>query len=164
METICTHLKAHVAEIIAEWEHLVREQPWFMLPPDHRVNDLPHVVIGLVESALCSPTDERSHRQSVDAACRHGTSRRQQEVPEHLMFTEYHLLRQAIWHHLSRTFPPAETADAILRIDGAITLATNASMWGYHRPEIEAQGKWEEGIERIVETSPFVRRRPGRAG
>lgn len=37
-----------------------------------------------------------------------------------------------------------------MKIDTAITLATNASMWGYHRPEIEGMGKWQEGMKHLV--------------
>jgi hypothetical protein len=161
MEKICQHLQGRVGEILEEWEDLVRDQPWFSLPPDHRIDDLPLVIIGLVEASICNPSDERAHRQSVSAACSHGTSRRQQGIPEHLMFTEYHLLRQAIWHELNRSFSPVETTHAIMRIDAAVTLATNASMWGYHRAEIEAMGRWQEGMERIIRSSPFLRGGPG---
>jgi hypothetical protein len=157
MNSICDAIKRNTDEIIAEWEVLVREQPWFSLPAEHRIDHLPDVIIGLVESSLCNPVDPRAHRQNVEAACTHGVSRREQGIPEHLMFTEYHLIRQAIWYFLQRNFPPTdELSDAILRIDGAISLATNASMWGYHRAEIEALGKWDEGIERIITSSPFL--------
>jgi hypothetical protein len=45
-----------------------------------------------------------------------------------------------------------------MQIDTAITLATNASLWGYHRQEIEGMGKWQEGMERLIESSPLLRR------
>ena len=158
MREICQDIKSHVSEVMVEWEQLVREQPWFSLPAEHRIDSLPDVIVGLVETSLCNPADEQSHRQKIEAAAEHGVHRREQGIPEHLILTEYHLLRQAIWHYILRKFGSSDGAtDAILRIDTAITLATNASMWGYHREEIEAMGKWEEGIERITAKSPFLR-------
>lgn len=158
MKTICEDIKSHVSDVLAEWETLVREEPWFSLPADHRIDSLPDVVVGLVEASLCSPQDRESHRQKVEAAAEHGGHRREQGIPEHLILTEYHLLRRAIWRYLLRRFGQSDrTTEAIMRIDTAISLASNASMWGYHRPEIEAMGKWEEGMERILSTSPLLR-------
>ncbi|MEW5926986.1 MAG: hypothetical protein AB1941_05865 [Gemmatimonadota bacterium] len=163
MKAICEDIKRNVPDVLLEWEQRVREQPWFALPPDHRIDGLPAVVVGLVEASLCSPMDEASHRRTVEAAASHGSHRREQGVPEHLILTEYHLLRQAIWYYLCKKFGSSNrTNDAIMRIDTAITMATNASMWGYHREEIEALGKWEEGVERMISSSPFLD--PARAG
>src|SRR5690606_30967771 len=33
--------------------------------------------------------------------------------------------------------------------------ATNASMWGYHRTEVEALGTWQESIERLAAAVPL---------
>ena len=157
LRIICDDIKAHVSEVLLEWEQLVRQQPWYSLPPDHRIDSLPDVIVGLVDASLCSPEDPEAHRQKVSAAANHGTHRREQGIPDHLILTEYHLLRQAIWRYLTRHHPPSDTTrEAIMRIDAAISLGTNASMWGYHRPEIEALGKWEEGMERIAASSPFL--------
>ena len=157
MRTICEHIKDHTSEVLAEWERLLREQPWYSLPPEHRIDSLPDVIVGLVEASLCNPHDVQAHRQEIEAAAEHGGHRREQGIPEHMILTEYHLLRQAIWHYIVKQFGSSDqTTEAIMRIDTAITLATNASMWGYHKQEIEAMGKWEEGMERIISTSPIV--------
>ena len=160
MKQICEDIKAHTDEVIAEWEKLVREQPWYSLPRDHRVANLPEVVVGLVEASLCDPVDREAHRQKAWAAAEHGQLRRAQGVSEMLIFTELHLLRHAIWRYLMRTVGPTDRAvDAINRIDTAMTLATNAALWGYHREEIEALGKWPESLEALVEESPFLKGR-----
>jgi len=162
MKQICQNIKSHVSDVLVRWERLVREQPWYSLPADHRIDGLPEVIVGLVEASLCNPVDRESHRQEVEAALTHGENRRKQGIPEHLIFTEYHLLRQALWYYLVDTYGSSDrVTEAIMRLDGAISLATNASMWGYHRPEIEALGKWDEGLERIIESSPFLRRSAG---
>lgn len=91
---------------------------------------------------------------------RRGEHRREQGIPDHLILTEYHLLRQAIWNYLSTRFEASDQiTEEIMRIDTAISTVTNASMWGYFRPEVEAQAKWEEAFERLVESSPLLRER-----
>src|SRR5690606_8387727 len=157
MKELCDHMKGHVSQILVEWEQLVREEPWFSLPPEHRIDSLPDVIISLVGASVCEPLDREAHRRNIEAACQHGSNRRKQGIPEHLIFTEYHLLRHAIWRFLTANFRPSERiTQAMLRIDSAIALATNASMWGYYRDEIQALGKWEEGMKRIAHSSPFL--------
>jgi hypothetical protein len=162
MKSICEDIKNHVSEVLAEWEQLVRDEPWYSLPAEHRIDSLPDVIVGLVEASLCDPQNVKAHRQQVEAAADHGTHRREQGIPDHLVLVEYHLLRQAIWRYLTCKFgSSSRTTEAIMRIDTAISLATNASMWGYHRSAIEPQGKWQEGMERIVSTSPLLNKHSG---
>jgi len=158
MKTICDDIKNHVSEVLVEWERLVREEPWYSLPAEHRIDSLPDVIVGLVEATLCNPQDEDAHRQHVAAASEHGEHRRRQGIPEHLILTEYHLLRRAIWQYLiDKHGSGQEIVDAIMRIDTTISVATNASMWGYHREEITAMGKWDAAMERLVLQSPLLR-------
>jgi hypothetical protein len=157
MREICDRVKAGVGEILADWDGLVREEPWFSLPADQRIDDLPEVVIGLAEAALCVPAVEEKTRQNVEAAVEHGENRRRHGIPEHLILTEYSLLRRAIWRFLVRHFHPSDLlTEAMLRLDTAIGVASNAAMWGYHREEIEAIGNWDESVERIIRTSPLL--------
>jgi hypothetical protein len=161
MRSIGEAIQRHVAEILDEWEHLVQEEPWYSLPPGDRTDHMPDVILGIADATLCRPTEGDAHRVQVEAAARHGRIRRDQKVPDHLISTEYHLLRQALWRFLTRHFGSSDrTTRAILRIDRGIGVATNASMWGYYRDEIEGLGKWEESIERIVADS----RRRDRSG
>jgi hypothetical protein len=157
MKDLCEDIKANLDAVMEEWERLVREEPWFSLPREHRINNLPGVVTGLVEAALCDPKNEYSHRIKVMSAAEHGYNRREQGIPESLILTEYHLLRQALWYYLIRKHGPSDhVVRAIMRIDTAISTATNASMWGYYRTEVEAMGRWEESIERLVRNSPIL--------
>ncbi|HEX2190420.1 MAG TPA: hypothetical protein VHG51_16040 [Longimicrobiaceae bacterium] len=159
MRAICEDIKAHVHEVMAEWERLAACSPWATLSPADRAGGLPEVVVGLVEAALCSATDVEAHRMKVRAAAEHGECRRRHGVAEAVMFEEYHLLRRALWSYLTRKFGAGDrSVQAIGRIDTAITLATEASLWGYNRPEIEALGKWEAGLERLGASSPLLRR------
>jgi hypothetical protein len=166
MQTLCEDLRTNVSEIVCTWQELLQKQPWFLHPKDSRNDTLPLVVIELVNAALCESASEEAHRRKVLAAAELGWLRRESDLPEHVMFTEFHVLRQAIWYYLDRKHGPSEqVSQAIFRIDAAITLAINASLWGYHRAEIEGLGKWDEGIHRIIQSSPFLQRarRRGRA-
>lgn len=161
MKSIGEDIKQHVADVLNIWERFVREQPWYSLPADHRIDSLPDVIVGLVDASLCDPGSEDAHRRQVIAATEHGFHRREQGIPEHLLLTEYHLLRQALWYYLTETFGSNDQVSvAIMRIDTGISVTTNASLWGYFRPEVEAQGKWDLGIERIVQESPLHRGEP----
>jgi hypothetical protein len=160
MRAIGEHIKAHVSEVLVEWERLVREFPWYSLPAAHRIDGLPDVIVALVEASLCKVGDRDACRLTVEQAAEHGRHRREHGIPEHLILTEFHLLRQAIWYYLLREYQDSNrVTDAIMRVDNAMTLATNASMWGYHRLEIEALGKWDLGLDRMVADSPLLRQR-----
>lgn len=162
MRTLCEDLRTNLAVVLASWESLVRAQPWYSLPAEHRLHALDEVVMGIVEAALCEPAEESSHRRNVEAAARHGARRREQGIPETMLATEFHLIRQAVWRYLRERFPDEhrEITDAILRIDAVILPATNACMWGYYRTEVEALGKWEVAMERLVADAPRRRDEP----
>ncbi len=158
MKDICADVKSNASKVIAEWERLAREEPWYSLPAEHPIDNLPEVVVRLVEASLCDPHNREAHRQQTLAAAAHGVDRRRQDIPDYTILTEYHLLRRALWRYITQTFGSSErTTRAILRIDIAISVATNASMWGYYRPEIEALGKWEHSIDRLTDSSPLLR-------
>ena len=44
-----------------------------------------------------------------------------------------------------------------VRIDSAITLATRATLVGYHRAEYESQGPWDNVVDRLVEDAPLFK-------
>lgn len=157
MRDLCDDLRDNIPAVLEQWERLVRQEPWFSLPRDHRIDNLPGVVLGLVDASLCSPGNMEAHRTKVMHATEHGYNRREQGIPESLLLTEFHLLRQALWYYLVAKHGPSDrVVQAIMRIDTSITTATNASMWGYYRTEVEAMGKWEESMERLIASAPAL--------
>ena len=40
-------------------------------PPEHRIDNLPNVILRLVEASLCSPQDEEAQGHQVSAAATH---------------------------------------------------------------------------------------------
>jgi hypothetical protein len=156
MNAICEDLRRHIGEIVGEWERLARaaRRP---SSSEHRASEaLADVIIGLVEASLCTPANVSAHREKVRAAAEHGYECRQRGLPDEAVLSEYHLLRQALWEYLARSFGPHRSLKAIARIDSAISIATTASLWGYNREEIRSLGKWEQGLERMTLASPLL--------
>jgi hypothetical protein len=157
MRELGTKLKEHAPEILSVWEDIIRKEPWSSLAKAHRRDHLHGVVIGLVEASLCDPADVDAHEEKVWAAARHGEERREQGLDEAQILTEYHLLRRAIWQFVRQNISPGKAFEAISRIDTAISLATMASLRGYHRRELEERGDWPQYVERLVGDSPLLR-------
>ena len=160
MQAIANDVREHSVAVLEEWEKLAREEPWFSLPREDRTGFLAEVVDSLSEAALLFPTDADACRKTVIGAAAHGRKRRAQNIPESTLPIEFHLLRRAIWRHLTQTFPPSDDLhNAMSAMDAAISLSLNACMWGYFRDEIEAQGLWETAVERLVDSACDVAHR-----
>ena len=132
------------------------EEPWRSLTPEERLDLLPELVLRLLDVAICDPSDVTGHREAVWAAVRHGEARRRQGVDHDHVFQEYFLLRETVWHFLRQRGSTEERTEAILGIDAVISLATTASLRGYHRAELEARGGWAEAVEALIEASPLL--------
>jgi hypothetical protein len=146
-------IKAHVDEILQTWTQIAVAEPWMSLPSHHRLDALPTVTVALADAAL-TPGHGRAdrYRQFVRAAADHGATRRQQGFDRELLFTEQYLLREAIWQFLARDHPD-DAADAVLRLDAAVTVGTRASLVGFHRVEFTEKGRWPAILEEVVRQS-----------
>ena len=167
MQDICDDLLAHRAEVVRIFDELASKRPWVALPQENKIDDLPELIVGLVEASLCNPFEVESHRLKIKAAIKHGRSRFEDGFPENLILEEYDLLHAAIWRYVREKFNDSERAtDAMLRIDAAITLATQGSLYGYHTArseardgvsEPEAVDNLEEVVERLSRSSRLLR-------
>ena len=158
METIRRDIHEHIAEVMVEWQEITRAEPWLSLPDEHRTDSLPSVALALADVALSGAPGSDDDEELVVAGVKHGRARFEQRFPQALLFTEYHLLRTALWRYLRARH--ANAADAMIRIDAAITIATSASLLGFHRDELEASGKWPGVVQALIDETP---RRIGRA-
>lgn len=136
-----------IPDILSDWQTLTGTHPWLQLPERLDLDHLPELVHALIDT--CIGRDGSPKRQVVEAGLLHGRHRSKQQYPDHLLFREYHLLREAIWRGMHRRHPHVrETVSAISRIDAAITVATRASLQGYHRRT------WDDDVvEKLVEES-----------
>lgn len=133
MEDIAAELRANTDDVMRRWEARADAIPWINLPDAARRDALPRVIRGLADAALTQPPERELVREAVRCAVDHGRDRRRQGLAVEDILTEYYALRTAIWSHLrEQPFHIGEVADAMLRIDAAITTATGASLVGYH--------------------------------
>lgn len=154
---ICEGLRARLPAIVDDLKGLAHEEPWLGLPPEDHLHALPELILGLVEAAICEPRDLQARRQCVHAAAEHGVVRRAQRMEQDVVFVEYHLLRRVLWRHIATpSRDPKHVTLAILRIDAAISVATRASLLGYHRAELEERGEWPRRIAALVDEPEFT--------
>lgn len=145
-----------IPDILSDWQTLTGVHPWLQLPEDLDLDHLPELVHALIDTCAMQGEDGDPKRRVVEAGLLHGKHRSGQSYPDHLLFREYHLLREAIWRGMHRRHPhERETISAISRIDAAITVATRASLQGYHR------GTWDDDVvEKLVRESVWPEEAP----
>lgn len=157
MDEIREDLKDNTEKVVQRWESLTADRPWSGLPRDWRIDHLPDVIEGLADTALQRPLAQSDVRERLKAIARHGEERRKQGLEEGHILREYHYLRVAISEYLQdRWGRQEEVIGALLRIDAAITLATGASLLGYHRTELDARDGWEGSLDRLFGDSPLL--------
>lgn len=119
--------------VVSDWDTLATNSPWLNVPQPLDEDGLAELIRLLAEAARERESGSRkgASRQLIRAALRHGRERRDDGFSEDLLFREYHLLRRGLWERLS-DIGPDEAGEAILRIDAEITMATAASMHGFH--------------------------------
>lgn len=151
IQGICNEVKDHVPEILRDREALTRDQPWLALPTDARLDHIPQLVEALVDACVCAETDRATREHAVRTAMEHGVQRRDHGFEDDLLFREYHLLREAIWRGMQKRRRKDHAAfDAIARIDAGITVATRASLEGFH-----GRADDEELVRGLVAMGPW---------
>ena len=136
-------LLAEVDEIMAEWDRNTDDLPWSSLEQADRQNNLAGVITRVIDCAMSEASREERVRALVDTAAGHGESRRKQGVDVPSLFREYFVIRTATWRQLKTLVNPPTSYDAIFVIDGLLSIASRATVLGYHRQEMEANGRWE---------------------
>jgi hypothetical protein len=130
-------------EIMAEWDRNTAELPWSALEEADRKTNLVGVITRVIDCAMSGAPRAERVRALVDAATRHGESRRKQGVDVSSIFREYFIVRTATWRQLKTLVAPPTSYDAIFVIDGLLSIASRGTVLGYHRKEMEANGLWE---------------------
>lgn len=151
--TIADRIATNVQEVLKRFDEVGEEDPWINLPGEYRVNYLSEVIALASTLALCAPDDEETCRKLVHGAAHHGETRLEQGLPDSIIFREVYLVRESVWSYI-RQMDDTDTelaTEAILRIDMALSLASKASLRGYHRPAFQARGSWPQAIDGLVD-------------
>lgn len=139
-------LLAEIDEIMAEWDRSTDELPWTKLEEAERQNNLASVITRVIDCAMSSESRETRVNAMIEAACSHGEFRRNQGFDVGTLLLEYDRLRSATWTHMKDLVPAPVSFDAIFVIDGLFTIASRATVLGFHREEMLANGLWDKHL------------------
>ena len=145
-------IKLHLPEILEDWQTTTTEEPWLSLPSAYKVDHLAEVIRALVDAALGEGDRREARLNKIREAAKHGEDRMEMGFAEHVLFLEYYLLRQSLWRFIEQSQrDPSVAVQAITRRDAAITLATTASLRGYHKATFESRGEWPQAVEQLAD-------------
>lgn len=145
MQEICEDLRTHRGKWRNSSSACLWSVPGFSFrKKQNKVDDLPELIIRLVESSLCAPFDLDSNRKNVEAAVQHGRVRFRDGFIENLILEEYDLLSEAIWEvRTAEVHVRAPSDEHYHATDAAISLATRGSLYGYHIWSAGSTRKWK---------------------
>lgn len=126
------------AAVVRDWTSLADSSPWAETVEPIDEDHLADLIRCLGEAALARQTGAGGPSKSlIRAAIQHGRDRSADRFTEEMLFREYHLLRRGLWEELKRR-DVGLAAETIVQIDAEITLATAASLHGFHLGQTDA--------------------------
>ena len=137
---------------MVSWDRQTQELPWSAIAETERQNNLVSVITRVIDCALSDATRDLRVEAMIGAACAHGESRRAQGIPVDSLFREYDVLRSATWGQLTTLAASPTSYGAIFVIDGLLSVATRATVLGYHRAEMHANGLWASHLDELKQT------------
>jgi hypothetical protein len=139
-----------VSAVTHGWVEATARKPWAKLTEAERVDPLPALLRHLLDIVFSEPDDRANLAAIVRDAATHGEQRRKLGIDEDALLLEYYLLRQLLWEEFQEAFGVEGAEPVILRVDAALSLVTAASIHGYHRKALEAQGRWPAALDELA--------------
>lgn len=151
-EKISGSITEHIPEVLQRFNVVTEQDPWIHLPADYRVNCLGEVIEMAATLALRAPGDRTLCTRMLHSAADHGQTRLKQGLPDSILFRELYMVRESLWSYMKEEHAEdsAMVAEAIVRVDTVLSLASKASLRGYHRPTFEERGTWPKVIDELV--------------
>jgi hypothetical protein len=156
MEAIANHIIDSIDEIVGRWITLQIDEPWVRLPMRDLIDHLPAVITALVGASLSEPRNVDKHRTKVAAAAEHGRQRRRAGFDHEVIFQEYYGIRNALWAVVRPRYSEERGAEAMLRMDSAISIALRASLLGYHEHGLPHGDDLGGRLEALAMESPLL--------
>ena len=156
MQAIAEHILGSLDEVIGRWIALQVHEPWVHLPLPDVVDHLPAVITHMVRASLSEPSKLERHLDKVRAADEHGRQRRTAGFHDEVVFQEYYGIRNALWAIVRPRYPDARAAEAMLRMDSAISVALRASLVGFHEDELKDGPDVNDRLETLARESPLL--------
>jgi hypothetical protein len=144
-------LRGRVPRLVQHIDRFSQTEPWSLLAVEDRTNALPDVVERACTLALGVTAGHEECLLLIESAAHHGFVRRNQGLSESTIFDELAFVREAIWADIQSRFggESRATAEVILRIDMALTLASQASLRGYFQAEFVQRGLWPRALTEL---------------
>ena len=140
-----------VATLTRQWIDEIDREPWRHLSESERIDHLPILIRQLFRTVISDVAERASRAEMVRTAATHGEQRRAQGFDEDALLEEFYLLRRLLWDYLRDTFGSVGAEGVIAQIDSALSLATAASIRGFHRDGLEARGRWPTALEELTQ-------------
>jgi hypothetical protein len=140
-----------VAAVTAAWIKATSRKPWSQFSEAERLDHFPAFVRYLLRVIFEKGTAPIDRLAMLKEAARHGQQRRGLGFDEATILHEYYLLRQIIWDHFREKFGAVAAERLIGQADVELSRATAASVRGFHRDALEAQGRWPLAIDELLE-------------
>jgi hypothetical protein len=113
-----------------------------------RLRDMAAVLTHLFDWAISSQRNESEGRAYLEAASAYGMGCRAAGLESEALMGEFAFLRQAVWECAQRMENhPLE----MVTFDAALTMGMIASLRGFAKPELAAQGRWETSVKELAE-------------
>jgi hypothetical protein len=116
------------------------------------------LITGFVQASLSEPRSLERHRAKVFAAAEHGRQRRKAGFNDDVVFHEYYGIRNALWSIVKPRYSDERGAQAMLRMDTAISVALRASLVGFHEQDFHDRAEAEARLEELARESPLLHR------
>jgi hypothetical protein len=121
------------------------------LSESERLDHLPALLSHLLRVLFQKVAGPIERLAMLQQAAAHGEQRRGLGFDEEAILHEYYLLRQIIWDHFREKFGAVAAERLIGQADVELSRATAASVRGFHRDALEAQGRWPLAIDELLE-------------
>jgi hypothetical protein len=140
-----------VVAVTAAWIKATSRKPWSQFSESERLDHLPSFLRYLLRVLFQNATAPIDQLAMLKQAAAHGEQRRGLGFDEEAILHEYYLLRQIIWDRFREKFGAIAAERLIGQADVELSRATAASVRGFHRDALEAQGRWPIAIDELLE-------------
>lgn len=165
--TLCESIKSNAdtitARVLDHWATIAEAEPWHELPGDLDHDHLPHLLRSLAGAGLCTEFDREMCREVVQHSATHGRHRAEEGLDDTLLYREYHLLRRALWKQVKIDHgESAAVFYATMRLDALIGLASSAALHGMNWAALDAEGRWPQVLDELLDEWPLPNESGGR--
>jgi hypothetical protein len=151
MQDPAEDVQRYLSRAVAEWAQLGVGPPWSRLPEAERLDFVPRLMEATLRGTISEPPDLGARADAVRAAAAHGADRRRQGFTEDELVHEHYLLRLALWSAARNGASFRLRARAMARADVLLSALMLATLRGFRREELEAEGRWAAALDDLLE-------------